>query len=232
MNDFTLIDTSHKKVLEYSFFYDTFGIDFKCIHFLHKKYFLQIITDMFNFLPMESEAHDSDSDSLKEAAKKSEKLGDGENEKPKGKKKSKIVAKFILKQKGFTIGAFKREYTGGHYRWPLTLTVVCLNNIPYGIKMGFFDFARCRENCLFLSLYSSDWINEDGNFNRLYDFLNRVGFTKVLKKLLVDREGNIYIGVGPIYPDRMNHDSLERLIEIGLKKRRRRRPRQPQAMVE
>ena len=105
---------------------------------------------MYNFLPMEHDEHYSESESVKDEAQKVDLVG--QEQKP----KKELFADFILKQKDFTIGAFKREYTGGNYKWPLTLSVVCLNDIPYGIRIGFYDLADCTENGFYLSIYTSD----------------------------------------------------------------------------
>lgn len=173
---------------------------------------------------MEHDEHYSESESAKEETHKLDQSTVVD------KPKKELFADFILKQKDFTVGAFKREYTGGNYKWPLTLSVVCLNDIPYGIRMGFYDLADCTENGFYLSIYTSDWINDLGNFTRLYEFLNRVGFSLILKKILIDKDGKLYVGSGTPQPNRVNNDSLERLIEISIKRKRRRKPRYSQIM--
>lgn len=134
MNDYILEKTKHTKVLDYDYYHKHFGIEFDKINFSKKKYFLQICTEMYNFRLVELEKSEAGSEED-------------------GQRRRRIVVKFILKTSVFTVGSFKREYTGTHYRWPLTLSVVCLNSIPYGIKLGFFDIARCKESSLYLAIY-------------------------------------------------------------------------------
>lgn len=138
MNDYVLNRTKHVIELNYDYFQKNFGIGFDKINFEKKKYFFQICTEMYNFRLVEQEKDEVDEN-------------DPQNE---GQVIRRIHVTFILKSSDFTVGAFKREYTGSHYRWPLTLSVVCLNEIPYGIKLAFFDIARCRESSLYLAIYA------------------------------------------------------------------------------
>lgn len=62
-----------------------------------------------------------------------------------------------------------------------------------------------------------DWIDEGHSFKRLYTFLKKAGWTRILKEMVVDENGNIFKKPPEtereVTDNRSTHDSLERIIE-------------------
>ena len=215
-----------KKELKYTEFIKNFGIDFTKITHTQKRYFLDICVSKFLHRRFDMGKQD-DTDSEDEGERKP------------------TPVRIVFMDQDFKVMSFKREYTGTQYRWPLTLSVKCLNKVPYGIKLGFFDIAKCKESCLFLAIYRGkrhqrgprltrfvdDWVSEGSNeYSILYDFLKKMGWNRILKTLVVDREGNISIKhiEATTRSEKSCYDSLERIFEmfmLGLNLRRRREQR-------
>lgn len=63
--------------------------------------------------------------------------------------------KLRIKKSEFEINSFKRILIGYTYKWPLTMTAITLNNVPCGIKIGFFDFMMSIEKNRYLGIRPS-----------------------------------------------------------------------------